>query len=102
MIDKVSGPVWRVGEMLFTNIESAQEHELAGLFCDGGSDSPTALQFAQAILKNKTQVLNILTLRRSSHPKARKANGAARKPKVKVKPASPQTTLPLVGDPEAA
>lgn len=92
MIEKKTA--YCVGEQFFPCIEEAQRHELAGLFeCIESITDEQAGGVAAVILEKRTDVLNILTMKPSSHARARKANGATRKPRAISKtlnPAIPQ------------
>jgi len=72
---------YQVGEQFFSSIERAQEHELSNVLhvLDDGAERVHSIAAAQAIVANREEVLNILTMKPSSRPRARKANGATRK-----------------------
>ncbi len=73
---------WKVGDKLFASIEEAQKEELQELLKPEFKHDANSAGFIEALLaivKNKEAIVNILTLKASSHPKARKANGATRK-----------------------
>ena len=83
MIEKTTA--FRVGDQFFPCIEEAQAHELAGVLSAFDNEPRiSGLQAAEIILQNKAQVLNILTMTAKSHARARKANGATRKPRAKA------------------
>lgn len=94
MIEKTTA--FKVGERFFPCIEDAQAHELAAILSVQGPPGDTfTLQLSESeiiakrVLFAKEQVLNILTMTPQSHPKARKANGATRRPrKTKTEPTS--------------
>ncbi len=76
MIEKTTA--FKVGEQFFPCIEEAQKHELAALLESVGESGIAA---ASLLISHKEEVLNILTMTPKSHAKARKANGATRKPR---------------------
>ena len=78
MIEKTTA--YRVGEQFFPCIEEAQKHELEVLLSPIGTPGDAAAK----IISHKDEVLNILTMTPTSHAKARKANGATRKPRAKA------------------
>lgn len=88
MIEKIVG--FKVGEQFLPTIEAAQRVELTSILhgLDDGATTTIANAAADIIINNRDQVLNILTMTPTSHPRARKANGATRKPR-KVKVAEP-------------
>ena len=83
MIEKVTG--YKVGEQLFAEINEAQQAELTALLKFGKED--TQADIVRRIVEEKEKVINILTTGPKSHPTARKANGATRKPRT-PKPAT--------------
>lgn len=74
MITKAKG--WSVGELFFKTVEEAQKCELKQLLqgLDDGANDNNALLAAEVIISNKEKIVNILTLRPDSRPRARKAN----------------------------
>lgn len=81
MIEKIVG--FKVGDRFLPTIEDAQRVELTSILhgLDDGATTAIANAAADIIINNKDAVLNILTMTASSHPRARKANGATRKPR---------------------
>lgn len=80
---------------IFKDIAEAKKHELELLLGDSNKTSEAGsggavVDTADIIMQNAEKILNILTMKASSHPGARKANGATRKPRT-VKPAAPAT-----------
>lgn len=84
-------------------IEDAQKHELTILFdrtvsvaaTVGMEDKPQTYysdEVASEILKNSTKIIDILTMKPNSLPKARKINGGTKK---RTKHIAAQNTLPL-------
>lgn len=65
---------------LFASVEAAQLHELEAFLKDAkfpeGTDFPN---LAYTLVNNKDRIVDLLTMKATSHPKARKANGATRK-----------------------
>ena len=58
-------------------IELAQAHELklvTGIETDVGNDTSVLVNTISAIVKNKEKVMDILTMKKTSRPKARKIN----------------------------
>lgn len=68
---------------IFKDIEAAKIHELELLV---GTEEPG--NAAAWIVGNTDKILDVLTMKATSHPAARKANGASRKPRT-AKPATP-------------
>jgi len=79
---------------IHSTVEEAKTHALTKLI---EPDFENALNLAKLIMDNSDQIMNILTMKASSHPKARKVNGGTRKPKYKVelKPEPPPGCAPL-------
>lgn len=77
---------------IHATIEEAQQHEIAAfLLSDGILESgPSGLgaeEVAACLVKHKERFADYLTMKANSRPKARKANGAVRKPRT----AKPET-----------
>lgn len=64
-------------------LDEAQKQELLLILGDSALAKEPLID---VLMKNKEKVVDILTTKENSRPKARKVNGAARKPK--AKPAS--------------
>jgi hypothetical protein len=73
MIEKVSG--FKVGEQFFPTIVSAQLAELMSI---------VPRETAEVILANAEKIVDILTMKPSSLPKARKINGGRKQRKAKT------------------
>ncbi len=76
---------WRVGDKLFATAEEAQTEELDILIRDmtpkdGGTETLPAW-VVPALIAQSLSVINILSMKSTSHPKARKANGAVTRKK---------------------
>lgn len=69
---------------IVATLEEAQQNELANILAEEGMDavSGQADAAADAVLKAKERVLDILTTTATSKPKARKINGGTKKRKV--------------------
>jgi hypothetical protein len=76
---------------VFATIEGAQRRELAVLL-KLAEDSPEESSILNYIMQNTTAIVNILTTSENSRPKARKANGAVRKPRKTTPPADANAT----------
>jgi hypothetical protein len=63
---------------LFEDVAKYQTHELDQIIM---ACEQTHSAIANGLINRKDDVINILTLKESSHPAARKANGAQRKPR---------------------
>lgn len=87
MIEKTQSFKTSDGE-LFTSVEAAQLHELEAFLKDAGivdgTQNVTIKNISEALLGKKDHIVDLLTMKATSHPKARKANGATRKPRVSV------------------
>jgi hypothetical protein len=70
---------------IFGTVEEAQIHELTGFLVDAKvcTDSGSGQKLAIALQAAKEPIVDLLTMKATSHPKARKINGAtrARKPR---------------------
>jgi hypothetical protein len=71
---------------VFGTIEEAQKHELSVLFlphpilqATGLPSEPMNDWIAEMVLDNKETIIDILTTKSNSKPKARKANGGSKK-----------------------
>lgn len=70
---------------IFCTIELAQRHELIALMAKtdiSHADSGVKEVLAECLVAQKAEVMDILSTGPRSHVKARKANGATRKPRV--------------------
>lgn len=78
---------------IFKSIEEAQKHELCLIISKVPKEDRLDIKIADALLESRELVVSILTMKASSHPAARKANGAApRKPRAAK--ATPATNPP--------
>jgi len=83
MISKQTSFVTTDGQ-LFVNIEGAQKHELEKFLGEGllnQETETTADVVATVLLHHKEEIVDLLTMKATSRPKARKVNGASRKKK---------------------
>ena len=87
MIEKQTA--FKVGDQLFATVEAAQRHSLITFLKDKSWPEPDKL--ADTLLSNKAHIIDLLTMKATSHPKARAANGGTKKRKPKPEP---QQTLP--------
>jgi hypothetical protein len=78
---------FKVGDKVFATIEEAQKHELE-LLLDAADESAI-----NQIINSKDKVVDILTTKAGSLPKARKVNGGR-----KVRSAKPVTNQPSEPD----
>jgi hypothetical protein len=71
------------GDRLFHTIEEAQQHELESFLDEAKFDlsKSSANSVASFLISNKEKVVDCLTMKASSKPKLRRANGAVRKPR---------------------
>jgi len=80
---------------LFASVEAAQLHELTHFLDQDEFTKDVALNpkaLAELLLANKDKLVDLLTMKASSHPKARKANGATRKTRT-AKPTATQEAM---------
>lgn len=77
---------------IFKSVEEAQKHELCIIISKVPNEDRIDIKIADALLESRELVVSILTMKASSHPAARKANGATRKPRT-VKPTTPVAKL---------
>lgn len=67
---------------IHATVELAQRHELEQFLVKSGvANEGLEKDIASNIIEQKDHIVDILTMKASSHPKARKANGATRKPR---------------------
>jgi dsDNA-binding SOS-regulon protein len=71
------------GDRLFHTIEEAQQHELEEFLTENqvSASSATSEMLAKFLIKQKERIVDCLTMKASSKARARKANGAVRKPR---------------------
>lgn len=81
---------WIVDGTPFLSVEAAQLHTLESLL-KGTLEDAFAKTTAAMLLKEKEQIVNCLTMKPGSHPKARAAAGATRKPRATKARATPAT-----------
>ena len=67
--------------IIHATIEAARKHELAITLEGCMRDADNCEAIAESIINNSEKVIDCLTMKATSHPRARKANGAKRKPK---------------------
>lgn len=91
MIEPANG--WRCGDQFFPSIVQAQEHEIAKLFLEDGPVTRDADSIAKFIMERKDQILDIMTMRKGSKPRARKINGGTKRRKTTTEQAT--TELPV-------
>jgi hypothetical protein len=66
----------------YGTIEDAQKHEINRLLDDGERTEPLDfIPIVEWVVKNKDRLLDILTTKATSRPKARKINGGSKKRK---------------------
>jgi hypothetical protein len=94
MIEKITG--FKVGEQFFPTIEDAQKAELVELLSETAFNAEDTKLIAAVIVEDSEKIIDILTMKPSSRPKARKINGG-RKKRTKTEP-EPELPMP----PEAA
>jgi len=76
---------------IFKDLADAKTHELEIIFRgDNTITTDDEIKAARHVMQYADRILNVLTMKASSHPGARKANGATRKPRT-VKLAAPAT-----------
>ena len=69
---------------IFGTIEEAQKHTIKLLLAPVLKTAPEkTAEIADAILADRDKIIDCLTMKPSSKPTARKANGAVRKPRTK-------------------
>lgn len=73
---------YKVGDQTFATLEQAQEFELVGLIVSIHAKNDNEL--AGELVKHADKVIDILSTKASSRPKARKANGGTKKRKAGV------------------
>ncbi len=96
MIEKTLKPCWKIGDSLFEDVETAQQFALKRFVTDkvfaGVKDDEKAEKFAAVLLAEKDALIDLLTMKPNSRPKARAASGAVRAPRksraTKVTPAT--------------
>lgn len=68
---------------LFNSIEGAQMHELLAFLDETGIKAQFGPpeELAKALIAKKDRIVDLLIMKANSHPKARKSNGATRKPR---------------------
>lgn len=86
MIEKTNA--YKVGDKVFENLEAAQAAEVAVILANE-IPSDSVMQVSGVIVRQREAIINALTTGPKSHPRARKANGATRKPKAKPETATP-------------
>jgi len=79
MIEKTNA--YRVGDKTFGTLEEAQAHELVQVIAPIVQETVMQRKAAEALIADKANVINILTMGPRAKPRARKANGATRKPR---------------------
>jgi hypothetical protein len=87
---------FKVGDKVFATMEEAQMEELTLLF-DFASEPIVSTRILQSFIKNKERVVDILTTKAGSLPKARKVNGGTKKRAAKpvaTPPVEPMSTQP--------
>lgn len=77
MIEKVTG--FKVGQQVFATIQDAQRAELRSVLKleDTGANAP----IIESFINNLDLIVDILTMRPNSKPRARKINGGTKKRK---------------------
>ena len=88
MIEKTTS--YKVGVAFFATLEQAQRAEILSILAtEGTPDGMSPLEAAAAaIVTNAPKVIDILSTTPKSRVRARKANGATRKPRTTSKPAA--------------
>lgn len=77
------GRSYKVGDRVFSTLAEAQADALSGVLApDLGPDGIT--ETANALLRHRDDVVNILTMKDNSLPRARKANGGTKRRPAKV------------------
>jgi hypothetical protein len=69
------------GDQLFPTIEAAQAHELEAFIIDKQLLCQDHTELAKRLIQHKEHIVDLLTMKASSKARARKANGATRKPR---------------------
>lgn len=74
---------WKIGEgAAYTDLSEAQKVALKGIICpDNATDIVDVGLAAQRLVEHPDEVVDILTMSENARPRARKINGAKRKPK---------------------
>lgn len=80
MITKITEPTFKTGDgQKFENLALAQEHELELLLTDNQLPDEVRRNICKTLVAESDRVLDILSTRANSRPKARAVNGATRK-----------------------
>lgn len=87
MIEPANG--WRCGDQFFPSIVDAQKYEIASMVNEKGM-AINCCETADFIIANKDQILDILTMRKGSKPRARKINGGTKRRKTTAEQATPE------------